>query len=119
MLQSERKLPGSCLSTPAEMERLYSKGAKVVTIIAGDFNTDPTDLRFATEQTFGLLRENGFDWAWEHVPLAEHVTLSAKGRYPDASFDGFFVRGARAVACKAVAIQGVSDHFPSNSHDRN
>jgi endonuclease/exonuclease/phosphatase family metal-dependent hydrolase len=40
----------------AEMERLYSTDAKVVTVIAGDFNTDPTDPRFAEEKTFGMLR---------------------------------------------------------------
>ena len=31
----------------AEMERLYSTHAKAVTVIAGDFNTDPTDPRLA------------------------------------------------------------------------
>ena len=96
----------------SEMERLYSKGAKVVTVIAGDFNTDPTDPRFVSEATFALLREK-FVWAWEDVPLVERVTLPANGRYPDASFDGFLVRGARTVSCKTVAIQGVSDHFPA------
>jgi hypothetical protein len=40
----------------AEMENAYSGGAKVVTIVAGDFNTDPTDARFAPEETFALLR---------------------------------------------------------------
>jgi len=94
-----------------EMERLYSGGAKVVTVIAGDFNTDPTDARFASEQTFSLLREN-FEWAWENVPLAYRVTLPAKGRYPEASFDGFLVRGAEIVSCKSIALREVSDHFP-------
>jgi len=28
----------------------------------GDFNTDPTDLRFASEQTFAILREKP-EWA--------------------------------------------------------
>lgn len=73
------------MTTPREMERLYSEGAKVVTVIAGDFNTDPTDARFASEQTFSLLRQD-FECAWENIPLAERVTLPAKGRYPDASF---------------------------------
>jgi hypothetical protein len=35
------------LAHASEMERLYSKGAKVAIVIAGDFNTDPTDPRFA------------------------------------------------------------------------
>jgi hypothetical protein len=46
------------------------------------------------EQTFAVLREK-FEWAWENVPLAERVTLPANGRYPDTSFDEFFVRGAK------------------------
>jgi hypothetical protein len=98
------------------MERLYSKGAKVVTVIAGDFNTDPTDPRFASEATFALLREK-FAWAWDNIqdniPLSERVTLPAKGPYSDASFDGFLIRGGQALSCKTVAVPGVSDHFPA------
>jgi endonuclease/exonuclease/phosphatase family metal-dependent hydrolase len=94
------------------MERLYSTDAKVVTVIAGDFNTDPTDPRFAEEKTFEMLRRK-FEWAWENVPLSERVTLPANGRYPDASFDGFLVRGAQVLSCKAIPIQEVSDHLPA------
>ena len=100
------------LAHAVDMERLYSKDAKVVTIIVGDFNTDPTDPRFASEQTFAILREK-FLWAWEDIPISERVTLPAKGRYPDDSFEGFFVRDAQALSCKAVQIDGVSDHFPT------
>jgi endonuclease/exonuclease/phosphatase family metal-dependent hydrolase len=94
----------------AEMESAYSGGAKVVTIVAGDFNTDPTDARFASEKTFMLLKEQ-FVWSWEDVPLPERVTNPANGRYPDACFDGFLVRGARNLSYKPVAIRGVSDHL--------
>ena len=100
------------LAHAAEMERAYSQSAKVVTVIAGDFNTDPTDARFASEGTFGLLREK-FAWSWENVPLSERVTNPAKSRYPDACFDGFLVRGARSLSCKPIRIQAVSDHFPA------
>jgi endonuclease/exonuclease/phosphatase family metal-dependent hydrolase len=96
----------------AEMESAYSGGAKVVTVIAGDFNTDPTDARFATEGTFALLKEK-FVWSWENVPLSERVTNPAKGRYPDACFDGFLVRGAAKISCMPIPIRGVSDHFPA------
>jgi hypothetical protein len=99
------------LTHVAEMERVYSGSAKVVTVIAGDFNTDPTDARFASEGTFALLREK-FVWSREKVPVSERVTNPAKGRYPDACFDGFLVRGARNFSCKPIPIQGVSDHFP-------
>jgi hypothetical protein len=46
----------------AEMESAYSGSAKIVTIIAGDFNTDPTDARLyrrtfsSVERIFGLRR---------------------------------------------------------------
>jgi endonuclease/exonuclease/phosphatase family metal-dependent hydrolase len=99
------------LAHVAEMESAYTGNAKVVTVFAGDFNTDPTDARFASEETFALLREK-FVWSWENVPLYERVTNPEKGRYPDASFDGFLVRGARNFSCKPIPIQGVSDHFP-------
>jgi endonuclease/exonuclease/phosphatase family metal-dependent hydrolase len=99
------------LSHVSEMERIYSGRARIVTVIAGDFNTDPTNTRFASERTFELLRER-FVWAWEKVALAERVTNPANGHFPDACFDGFLVRGARNFSCKAVTIQSVSDHFP-------
>jgi endonuclease/exonuclease/phosphatase family metal-dependent hydrolase len=100
------------LTHVAEMERVYSQNAKIVTIIAGDFNTDPTDDRFASEGTFALLKEK-FVWSWENVPLSERVTNPAKGRYPDACFDGFLVRGAAKISCMPIPIRGVSDHFPA------
>jgi endonuclease/exonuclease/phosphatase family metal-dependent hydrolase len=99
------------LAHVAEMESAYSESGKIVTVIAGDFNTDPTDARFASEETFSLLREK-FAWAWDFVPLSERVTNPAKGRYPDACFDGFLVRGAAKPSCKPMPIHGVSDHFP-------
>ena len=99
------------LTHVAEINRAYSESAKIVTVIAGDFNTDPTDARFASEETFALLREQ-FVWAWDFVPLSERVTNPAKGRYPDACFDGFLVRGATTLSCKPIRIHGVSDHLP-------
>ena len=93
------------LTHVAEMEKVYSQNAKIVTVIAGDFNTDPTDARFVSEETFALLKAK-FGWSWEKVPLAARVTNPAKGRYPDACFDGFLVRGARNLSCKPIPIQG-------------
>ena len=100
------------LAHVAEMERAYSRSGSIVTVIAGDFNTDPTDARFVNEQTFKLLGEK-FTWAWQGTPLQERVTNPATGRYPDACFDGFLVRGARIFSCKPIPLTGVSDHFPA------
>jgi endonuclease/exonuclease/phosphatase family metal-dependent hydrolase len=69
------------LAHVAEMENAYSGSANVVTIIAGDFNTDPSDARFAAERTFAILKEK-FVWPWENLPLSERVTNPAKGRLP-------------------------------------
>jgi endonuclease/exonuclease/phosphatase family metal-dependent hydrolase len=93
------------LAHVAEMERAYSGSARVVTIIAGDFNTDPTDARFASEGTFALLRDK-FVWSWENVPLSERVTNPGKGRYPDACFNGFFVRGPEVSPASRSQSEG-------------
>jgi endonuclease/exonuclease/phosphatase family metal-dependent hydrolase len=69
------------LTHVTEMEKLYSTEARIVTVIAGDYNTDSTDPRFATERTFELLQEYGFHWAWEAVPLNERVTVPSGGRW--------------------------------------
>jgi hypothetical protein len=47
------------------------------------------------------------------IPLSERVTIPAKGRYPDASFDGFLVRGTRVLSCEPIAVRHVSDHCPA------
>ena len=79
----------------AEMERLYSKVEKVVTILAVT-STSTRPIRGLHRSRPLRLREK-FGWAWERVPLSERVTLPANGRYPDAGFDGFLVsRSARA-----------------------
>ena len=71
----------------------------------------PRTYVFAFERTFAVLREK-FAWSWENVPLFDRVTNPEKGRYPDACFDGFLVRGAGILSCKPISIGGVSDHFP-------
>ena len=78
---------------------------------AMDFNTAPTVPRFASERTLPILMER-FVRSWEKVPLSERMTNPAKGRYPDACFDGFLVRGAAGLSCKPIPIRGISDHFP-------
>ena len=57
------------LAHVAEIQNAHSESGKIVTVIAGDFNTDPTDARFAFEGTFAVLREK-FAWSWENVPLS-------------------------------------------------
>jgi len=99
------------ISHVKDMERAYSSSSSVVTVIAGDFNTDPTDPRFASERTAEIL-EGEFQWAWKGIPLADRITLPASGRYPDASFDGFFVRGGEILSCEPANASGGGDHLP-------
>jgi endonuclease/exonuclease/phosphatase family metal-dependent hydrolase len=95
------------------MERLYSEGADIATGIAGDFNTDPTDPRFASEQTFALFHAQGFEWSWQNALLPERVTLPAKAAIRMQALTDSLSAEVRTVSCKTVAIQGVSDHFPA------
>ena len=93
------------------MESAYSKNHKVSVVIGGDFNTTPDDPRFASEQTFPSL-EKPFLWCWKGIPPANRVTIPGHGRYPDATFDGFFVKNCRIMAVDVVNTAEVSDHRP-------
>jgi Endonuclease/Exonuclease/phosphatase family. len=92
------------------MENLYSKIGKVSVVVGGDFNTSPDDPRFASEQTFPLLIKT-FLWCWQGVPPASRVTLPSHGRYPDASFDGFFVKNCSIISSEVVNTGNASDHL--------
>lgn len=92
------------------MEKAYAP--IVATIVAGDFNTDPTDPQFAGDDTFQTFYDAGFKWPWARTPPAERVTHPSEGRYPDATFDGFLIRGdISVVSCKPLLVgEKVSDH---------
>jgi endonuclease/exonuclease/phosphatase family metal-dependent hydrolase len=93
------------------MEEAYEPVA--ATVICGDFNTDPSNAQFAEEKTFNILESAGFIWPWRDTPIAERITFPSSGRFPDACFDGFVVKGdMRVVSCDVLPIDGVSDHRP-------
>ena len=95
------------------MENLYGQWGLVVIVIAGDFNTDPTDAQFVHEKTFDIFREAGFSWAWENTPKEERITHPGNGRYPPATFDGFLLKGAKQISCEVLPVTlPVSDHNP-------
>jgi endonuclease/exonuclease/phosphatase family metal-dependent hydrolase len=104
---------GQLLRHAEEMERVYQPHA---VLIAGDFNTDPTDERFASERTFTLFRKAGYVWPWEETPLKERITVPASGRFSDACFDGILVKAVggkvRVVSKEPRPKDGVSDHYP-------
>lgn len=96
----------------AEMEKLYGKGRPVAVVIAGDFNTDPTDPQFVRDNTFEVFTRAGFQWAWAGTPREKRVTHAGKGRYPDATFDGFVTKGAKVLSTDVLPSMSASDHNP-------
>ena len=102
------------LTHVAEMESVYLESANVVTVIAGDFNTDPDGRPFRSGTNLAILREK-FVWSWENVPLSERVTNPATGRYSDACFDGFLVRGANISPARLCLFEELAIIFLSCS----
>ena len=76
------------------MEEAYGKLGSISWIVGGDFNTAPDDPRFKGEKTVSTLTGDGFLWAWQNIPFAERTTMPPDKRYPAASFDHIFYRGA-------------------------
>jgi endonuclease/exonuclease/phosphatase family metal-dependent hydrolase len=92
-----------------EMEKAYSRVGKVAVVVGGDFNTTPDDPRFRSEQTLLVLKQ-AFSWCWENVPPANRVTIPGHGRYPDATFDGFFVKNCTINSIDVTDTRQTSDH---------
>lgn len=81
-------------------------------IVGGDFNTDPTQSRFADEQTLPIFTKAGFTSPLLTLPLAKRTTIPSKGRYPDTTFDYLLFRGTKPVGDPVIVPTGVSDHRP-------
>ena len=80
-------------------------------IIAGDFNTDPRNKRFAGENTVQILVDAGFTNCFEGLPLEKRGTHPGTSRYPDSTLDYIchrgFEGGDEPVLSPAVPL---SDH---------
>ena len=82
------------------------------TVICGDFNTDILNSQVPSERTFGQLKDAGYWWTFDGMPLDKRITCPANGRYPAASFDHIFVSGfGKPMARTMPEFQG-SDHYP-------
>jgi endonuclease/exonuclease/phosphatase (EEP) superfamily protein YafD len=98
------------------MENAYGKLGTLSWIVGGDFNTAPDELRFASEKTLASLRAQNFRWAWEAMPFNSRITVPADLRYPAASFDQIFYRGATLLkAWVANTSPQSSDHRAVNA----
>ena len=94
------------------MKDAFGKLGELCWIVGGDFNTAPDEMRFATEKTIPNLRAEGFRWCWQGIPFNSRVTVPADLRYPAASFDHIFFRGATLMKVR------VADTSPQSSDHR-
>jgi endonuclease/exonuclease/phosphatase family metal-dependent hydrolase len=98
------------------MNNAYGKLGDLSWIVGGDFNTAPDEPRFASEKTIASLRADGFRWSWEGVPFNSRITAPPDLRYPAASFDHIFFRGATLLkAWVANTSPQSSDHRAVNA----
>jgi endonuclease/exonuclease/phosphatase (EEP) superfamily protein YafD len=94
-----------------EMEAAYAQLGSITWVIGGDYNTAPDDPRFKDENTTKSLTTAGFRWSWEGMPLEQRVTLPPDDRFPAASFDHIYYRGATLTKAEVVATSDTSsDH---------
>lgn len=97
------------------MKVIYSKKGELIWLVGGDFNTAPDEQRFAREKTIPALLADGFSWAWQGIPASSRITMPADLRYPPASFDQIFFRGATlSRAWVANTSPQSSDHRAVN-----
>jgi endonuclease/exonuclease/phosphatase family metal-dependent hydrolase len=93
------------------MEKAYAPLGSLVWIVGGDFNTSLDDPQFAAETSLRDLKAAGFSWGWENSGPSARLTLPGKGRYPSASFDHVFFKGARLRQSRVVNTSSLaSDH---------
>jgi len=98
------------------MNTAYGKLGVLSWIVGGDFNTAPDEPRFSSEKTIPMLRADGFGWSWEGIPFNSRISVPADLRYPAASFDHIFFRGATLVkALVANTSPQSSDHRAVNA----
>ena len=94
-----------------EMEKAYAKLGALTWLVGGDFNTAPDDPRFKNEKTAPSLTSNGFRWSWENVAPPDRITMPPDQRFPAATFDHIFYRGATLQKAEVLETSPVSsDH---------
>ena len=104
------------LSHIKTMKDAYGKAGALSWIVGGDFNTSPDDSRFQGERTCADLMADQFSWAWDNIPTSSRITMPPDARYPAASFDQIFYRGASlAKAWVANTSPQSSDHRAVNA----
>ena len=81
-------------------------------VVGGDFNTNRDQPIFVSERTLATMMEAGFADAFAGIPLSSRITHPGSGRYPDATFDYFFVKNLKLLHAPIVTESKASDHRP-------
>ena len=93
------------------MEKAYAPLGSLIWIVGGDFNTSLDDPQFASETSLRDLKAAGLSWGWQNSNPSERLTLPGKGRFPSASFDHVFFKGAQLRQSKVINTSSLaSDH---------
>jgi len=93
-----------------EMTRLYQSRGRVSIIIAGDFNSDMDGAAYANDHALKALKAAGLKWAWDHVPLANRITIPASGKYPADCFDHILYWDMHLSRVRVIPAVPPSDH---------
>jgi len=84
-----------------------------IVVVGGDFNLLLNREGMDHERTLEYFFRVGFHSGWDQVPFAERVTWPARGRFDDACFDYFVVRGVPPTRTELLtAFDHLSDHRP-------
>jgi hypothetical protein len=94
----------------AVMQRRWG-GARVATVLAGDFNTNFDSDQFRGEGSLSLFRRVGFWWPFEPLAPAKRHTWHGSD-YDPIQFDHFFTVNAGTPTAKILGYDDVSDHHP-------
>jgi endonuclease/exonuclease/phosphatase family metal-dependent hydrolase len=72
-------------------ERAKSHNMNLLSVIGGDFNSDPTSDNWAEDKTLNILIDEGFKWTGEKTAQEDRISWLSDGRYPGACFDHIMV----------------------------
>jgi endonuclease/exonuclease/phosphatase family metal-dependent hydrolase len=90
------------------------RSSNLVVAVAGDFNTNPDQDLFVSENTMRLLEESGFTSGFQNLPLKNRVTRPGSLQDPDATLDYIFVRNPQLPPRPQILSVSptLSDRFP-------
>ena len=95
-------------------ERAKSHNMNLISVIGGDFNSDPTSDNWADDKTLSILINEGFKWTGKNTAQEDRISWLSDGRYPDACFDHIMVSAPEGfVVSDSVThktTRDISDH---------